>query len=387
MERQGNRQMTTEFFITLLSDFLNKRETKQPEDIDWAELMRVAKLHEMAGIVYYQCKNFIPVEYQEQLNEFNASTLFYYANRVKEEKTVLQKLRDAGVRCFIIKGSAVAAYYPAPALRTMGDTDIVVDDAEKAHEVLMASGYTCKTKCAAYYKNDLLFEIHDHLTYVNGINSPDLVDFFNGYWDYVKDGELDWSFHLLFIILHLRGHFYGSGVGVRQFMDIAALTKYNEALDWPWIEQKLKELDLWAFSEKVFDLNRRWFGISAPMTVEPVEDAFYKEATNELCSGGAFGTKSNNGRRIAAHGYKHPVLSMLKRAWGMVFVPYKNMIRMPQYSFLVGRPYLLPVAWIYRGWLTIKKKGMKSTTKSLQDSFVSKEAVEKQKTYIEKWNQ
>ena len=165
------------------------------------------------------------------------------------------------------------------------------------------------------------------------------------------------------------------------------MTKYNEVLDWTWIEQKLKELDLWAFSEKIFDLNRRWFGISTTMTVKPVEDAFYKEATEELCSGGVFGSKSNNGRRIAAHGYKHPVLSMLKRALSMVFVPYKNMIRMPQYSFLAGRPYLLPAAWIYRGWLTIRKKGMKRTTQNLQDSFVSKEAVEKQKTYIEKWNQ
>ena len=39
---------TTEFFITLLSDFLNKRETVQPEEnVNWEELIKVAKLHEM----------------------------------------------------------------------------------------------------------------------------------------------------------------------------------------------------------------------------------------------------------------------------------------------------------------------------------------------------
>lgn len=48
--------MTTEFFMTLLSDFLNKRETEQPENIDWEELMKAAKLHEIVGIVYYQCR-------------------------------------------------------------------------------------------------------------------------------------------------------------------------------------------------------------------------------------------------------------------------------------------------------------------------------------------
>ena len=77
----------------------------------------------------------------------------------------------------------------------------------------------------------------------------------------------------------------------------------------------------------------------------------------------------------------------IQRVFGMGFVPYKDMIRMPQYSFLVGRPYFLPAAWIYRGWLTIRKKGMKNTTQCIQDSFVSKEAVEEQKAYIEKWNQ
>ena len=100
--------MTTDFFITLLSDFLNKRETEQPEDINWAELMRVAKLHEMAGTVYYQCKKYVPAEYQESINAFSASTFFYYANRVNEEQIALQKLRDAGVRCFILKGTAAA---------------------------------------------------------------------------------------------------------------------------------------------------------------------------------------------------------------------------------------------------------------------------------------
>ncbi len=45
--------MTTEFFMTLLSDFLNMRETEQPdESTDWEELMKAAKLHEIVGIVY-----------------------------------------------------------------------------------------------------------------------------------------------------------------------------------------------------------------------------------------------------------------------------------------------------------------------------------------------
>lgn len=379
--------MTTEIFLSLLSDFLNKRETlRLTEGINWEELIKVAKLHEMAGIILCQCRDSIPNKYRETLEQVNASTLFYYANRLKEENIILRKLRESGVHCFIIKGSTVAAYYPIPALRTMGDTDIVVNDVNKAHEVLMASGCRCKTKNAAYYKNDLLFEIHDHLTYETVINSPKLVSFFNDFWKYVKDGELDCSFHLLFLILHLRSHFYGSGVGIRQFVDIAVVTKYNDKLDWLWIEEKLKEYGMWPFAQRVFGLNYRWFGINTPVAVESVDEEFYKEATLELCSGGVFGHSGNNAREIAVYGGIHPFANMIKRAWCMVFVPYKNMMRLPQFEFLVGHPYLLPVAWIYRGWLTVKRRGLKRITQSIQASFVSKEDIKEQKDYLDTWS-
>lgn len=375
--------MTIDYFFILLSDYVYKRKSRPPKsDVNWEELIKVAKFHNLSGIVYFQCKKFIPNEYRETMEKSCATTLFNYANRLKEEKTVLLKLKETGVSCFIIKGSVVAAFYPIPALRTMGDTDIVVDDADKTHDVLISSGYECKTKCAVYVKNGFLYEVHDHITHVNEINSTELVKFFNDYWDYVKDGELDCNFHLLFLILHLRSHFYGSGVGIRQFLDVAMVTQYCENLDWSWIEQKLKEFALWTFAQKIFDLNRRWFGVTPPIIFSPVDDAFYREATKDLYLGGVFGTEGNTARRMAAHGYGSAI-----RLRGMVFVPYKDMIRMPQYAFLIGRPYLLPIAWIYRGWLKVTKLGAKNTGKIIQTTVVSKNTVNEQKEYIEKWNQ
>lgn len=377
--------MQTEIFISIISDFLNSKASKRNVNIDWSEMLKIAKLHEATGIVHYQCKEFIPIEFKNQFDQSIASTIYFYTNRVKEEQTLLRELRDAGINCIIIKGSAVAAYYPVPSLRTMGDTDVVVDNAEIAHRVLIDAGYICKTKYAAYYKRDLLFEIHDQIAHETAVNSREVCDFFNDYKRYIKGDELDWSFHLLFLIFHMRTHFFGSGIGIRQFMDIATVTKNNKDLDWSWIETELKELDLWSFSQKVFDLNHRWFGIDSPLPINPVDEDFYKEATVELCLGGVFGHMENNARKVAVNGKNHPKLTMLMRAWKMVFVPYHNMILMPQYSFLIGKPYLLPVAWIYRGWLTIKKGGIKKTTQRISSNFVSQNEIEGQKEYINKW--
>lgn len=378
--------MTTEFFINILSDHINRIPTEKPSfDIDWESLIKMAKQQEVSGILFYQCKNFIPIEYKGLLEQSFASTLYYYSNRINEERHILQQLKNAEIDCFIIKGSTVANFYPIPALRTMGDTDIVVNNLKIAHEVLLDNGYRCKIKYASYFKRELLFEIHDQLAKESSLMDTNIISFFNDYREKVINSELDWSFHYLFLIFHLYRHFLNEGIGIRQFLDIAMVTKYCSALDWPWIEKELKELAMWSFSQKVYFLIQKWFGISPPLHLETVDSAFYDAATAELCSGSVFGNKTNKARRIVTNTSKRPIISMIERVKCLLFVPYNNMILLPQYQFLTGRPYLLPIAWIYRGWISIRKHGTKSSIKEIKSSFVSKDDIKNEQEYIEKW--
>lgn len=70
-------------FLKILSDHLNGRETAPAEGVDWADVERIARDHQVAGMVYVQCRDFLPEGVRTGLAEKNASELYYYYGRVK----------------------------------------------------------------------------------------------------------------------------------------------------------------------------------------------------------------------------------------------------------------------------------------------------------------
>ncbi|MBQ6173916.1 MAG: nucleotidyltransferase family protein [Clostridia bacterium] len=378
-------------FIEIVADYLNKRQTTVSPNTDWDKIIDTADKHELTALLYYQCKGSIPTQYLAKLEQANRSALFYYFNRAKEEQQIRKSMEEEGIRCFTIKGSAIAAFYPHPYLRSMGDSDFVIDasNMDDAHKIMLQGGYSC-ISVGEYLKKRMMVEIHRYLADMIQINTVRVVEFFNSYWDYFHDGQLDWSFHFLYLLFHLRSHLIGSGVGLRQFADTAVLTKYNQDLNWPWIKAKLIELDMWNFAQKVFALNSYWFQIKPPIESEDAEEIFLSLATEQILKNGVFGFADKNNRanrilmdnRMKGHS---PITIMLKRAIASVFPKYKFMIRMPQYAFLKGKPYFLPVAWIYRGFYTIKNRGFARAKAVLETSFTTQEAIDERKALFEKW--
>lgn len=377
------------YFISLLADYINERKTDTPSFfIDWEALIACSKRHEMSGILYYQCREFIPEKYKEQLSSNLSSELFYYANRIELEKKIINRFSEESVACFIVKGTAVAEYYPMPALRSMGDTDLLIhkEDYDKAHKMLLSMGFLCKIINASYYKDEMLFEIHAQLISDSYMNNSELCAYFSDYWKYVDSGKLDWNYHFLFLIFHFWRHFFDSGVGLRHFADIAVLSRNNAELDWNYIERKLKEIGLWSFAQKVFDLNKRWFNVEVPLAIETMDEDFYLEVTEQILRNGVFGYNNaeNRANKIVQSETDEKKYSsvMRKRLCNTVFLKYDYMILMPEYSFLKGRPILLPAAWVYRGIRTVKSYGIKRTFQKLKSPFVNKKMVKNGKNIL-----
>ena len=165
-----------QFFLQMLSDHLYGRATAAQPGLDWDVLATCAKSHQVNGILYQQCKAFLPAERQKELSELHAAELFYYYNRVALFQELHRGLSAAGIDYFTVKGLNIAGLYPIPALRTMGDCDIVVREGEKerAHEVLMALGYENYRKDCfewMYVKNNIHMELHDRLLYDQTANT------------------------------------------------------------------------------------------------------------------------------------------------------------------------------------------------------------------------
>lgn len=395
--------MTNEqsYFLQILSDHLNGRKSTANETIDWSVVLTFAQNHQVNGIVYYQCKRFLPDEVKKKPEKKYGSELFYYYRRLELYEQVKNALSAAQIPFFTVKGLTVAQFYPFPALRTMGDCDIVVhtEDKEKAHAVLMELGFENEAKGGnewVYFKDKLEFELHDHLLYEefgNTIASRRLTD--SDAWEKATPAgagtccELDWSFHFLFLLLHLKKHFIHYGVGFRQFMDLSVMLQHCD-LDWTWLKDTLEGLSLWRFLLVCLALIERWFGTTAPIEPEQIDEAFYQEATDKIFANGVFGfddeanieNKTTNG--ILWH--RGPLwLARLKVLIGNVFPSYRNMRYVPYYTFVNQRPWLLPVAWVYRFIRSIRFRMASRGKIMLSEALLSSEKIDGRKEALAKW--
>ena len=379
--------------ITILSDYLNES-TSSYSSVDWVEMYHLAKKHEVSAIVFSQCKESIPWEIFKDYERSYSVTLFYYANRQNLMGKIEASLFD--VEHFSIKGNSVAKFYPVPAYRTMGDTDIVIhsEDRDEVDKRLKNIGLECHSSIEnrewQYHFNSMEFELHDHLVYSESINVGGQENYFNDFWKYVHNNELDWNFHFLFLMFHLRKHFMNSGVGIRHFFDIAVLCSRGPEFDWIWIETELKKLGLWGFTERVFALNDYWFRVSPPVEIDSVTEEFLHSATDLVLDNGVFGFDNEANRNNAAVNNARVQgagkSNMLMLAISKVFPCYKVLIVVPHYSYLRNRPYLLPVVWVHRIFRSIANRRVSKNMKSVMEtSFVDQETIKRREEIYSQW--
>lgn len=383
------------FFLNILSDHINKRKTTfSSECIDWNRILYYAQIHQLEGIVFFQCKSFLPSEIKIYLEDKYGSSLSIYANQKYYLKRIQSILSKNNIEFFIVKGFPVSSFYPFPPLRTMGDTDLVVHskDRKQVHNLLLELSYVNEShnedSVWVYHNGKYELELHDRLIYSKSITRIKHEELFMDFWNYVHNNSLNWNYHLVFLLLHLRNHLINYGVGFRQFLDIAVVTKNNSDLDWIWIEDRLVNLDLIEFSRIVFALNETWFDVKSPIK-GIIDSSFFDIATNQVFSNGVFGFENDDNKGNmsvnVAHKCKHAKLSMLVTAIRKVFPNYNEMVSVSKYSFIEGKKWLLPIAWIYRIINGAKKSVFSRNVNIVKNSFITNKSIRKREDYLKHW--
>ena len=400
--------MTNEqtFFLRALADHLAGEKTTVPADLDWNRLLEYAQSQQVGGMLYHQCKDYLAASPElaavnQRLSEVYAAHTFYYLNRMALLEQIEKAFTEAQIPYYIVKGSEIAQLYPVPALRSMGDTDIVVHerDKQRAHALLVGMGMENtlqKDREWGYIKNGLLFELHHNLLYDEIANSKKDKAFTDCAWDYtLRQLEssrcvLDWSFHFVFLILHLKKHFLISGVGFRQFMDIALIaSKKEKQLDWKWINSSLRDLGLLDYAVACMAFCKRWFHMDFPTVKENVEEDFFFSSTEKIFEDGIFGSAEDSRDNIILNALRKEnsnlIAAKILVLLHFVFPSYKNMRYIQHYSFLNGRPWLLPIAWVYRFVRVIQYSLFSRGKEKLNEVMNIDEKMNSRKQILNKW--
>lgn len=365
------------YFIQIISNYLQGEKSVCSSDINWQDIKKYALKHQVNGIVFSQCNQFMDDRIKDEMFNYSAIELCSYSQRVALYKMISDKFSAEKINFFSVKGLNVSKYYPMPQHRTMGDCDVLVaakdlKRAEKTMEEMQFSRRQTPSFESIYEKNGLMFEIHYHLLYDEVANKKEDKIFGDAAWKHTTSKEnstekiIDESFHFVYLLLHLKKHLIHKGVGFRQFIDIY-VTATKAQLDWNYINRELQNLGLLKFAQVCGALTVKWFArddqSNSPygFKLAKIDDTFYEIVTKKIFDSGIFGTgdKSNKHnallqKRINQESYS--AVQYLAAKIRVVFPTYNDIRFAPKYSFVNRKPWLLPVAWIYRIILVILGK-------------------------------
>ncbi len=174
-----------------------------------------------------------------------------------------QMLRSSGVYALLIKGQGVAQCYERPEWRSVGDVDLLVDDAnyQKGKEYLgsMAEYVGVEEVDKKHFEMTIdSWTVELHGTLHNGLSrrSDKVIDEIqedslrNGSVVMWRNGETDVPLpspdnHILFVFTHILQHFFHGGIGLRQICDwCRMLWTYRDCLDHKLLDSRLRRMGL-----------------------------------------------------------------------------------------------------------------------------------------------
>lgn len=247
-----------------------------------------------------------------------------------EARKVCRLFEEGGIRCAVIKGASIGAYYPEPESRKSGDVDIWIagcdfdgnaksmtfgPDFEKAERILIENGYNKSEEEQTYHSvftggNGFELEIHGRMN--RDFENPDTRNILKSYESLATDRIT--SLHLMEgydlpvldeadtgiqILLHMLHHFTGSGFGWKLLCDWTAFWNAGHRQDTvEYIVRFISDMRLRVFVSVITDICIRYLGlkdsVSEYLITEKVSAPAEKRLITDMFEAGEFGDDDNS---------------------------------------------------------------------------------------------
>ena len=367
---------TTEILFALLRSAVCGEERKEevkkactPEKLE--AVYTLAKRHDLAHLVAHALEGLdIPdCEVLTKLKNAKMRAIYRYARMDLELEHLRQILEGAQIPFIPLKGSVLRQYYPEPWMRTSGDIDVLVKEADfdRAVETLQKQGW--KTEGPVQFQNicvrspsGILLELHFNIRVK--MEAADAV--LDDVWLYCKpiEGEVfehhqTDAFFLLHHVAHMAKHILVGGCGIRPFLDLwvmRSLQKCNESDFY----QLCRNAQLEIFAREATGLANVWFGNASYSDLS-------KRFETYVLDGGVYGSLSN---KVVMSQLR--IGGKMKNLWNRLFVPLHEMQQM--YPILKSWIILLPVFHLVRWYQVVTSGRMKKAVAELRLNQSSSES-------------
>ncbi len=259
---EGRRPSEIKVFLFLRTALGTGRGEAAPswENTDWQEVAKIAREQTVSALVFaglssLPCPPDIPEDVSTSLMLDSGRTEHKSSLIAAQASSLIEKMRSSGLSPILMKGPAVAAYYPEPAFRAGGDIDIYFREEEfsEALKFLKDSGfnpepgpdgsYVCKASPASLDIHPRYFDLRPS-PLLPSPGSPEA--------------------EILMLSSHILKHAMGPGVGLRQICDMAmALRGLEGKYDKQGMASIFKAAGLTRWNRLLCDYIRERLGVDA----------------------------------------------------------------------------------------------------------------------------
>lgn len=327
----------------------NKKPRNIPTDIQVDDLVEIAhKNHMDYMILKALLKTNLTDDKKMELKPYIIQSTLRAITQISCLKEFEDKCEKEGIFHQVLKGSVLKSIYTSSEMRDMSDIDVMIYDEnlDRAKKVVEEMGFNLYKSIKhhdIYMKPPLLIiELH-HALYDKDVDKNQYDYFKNQKNLIVKEGrkhalQFDVEDFYIYMTAHMAKHFYETGCGIRNILDVYIYRQTYEATwDNAIIERELEKCRLTAFENKIHKLSKVWLG-------ELESDPFSEMLFNYMTDCGIYG-KGENGvwGKFALHSHINSknYKSYAKRWY---YFPPKSYMEC-DYPWLKKTPYLLVVAW------------------------------------------
>lgn len=375
----------------ICKSYLNGTRPSPGADIDYDYLYRLAAHHNLLGVCHcalYDIKG-LPDGFLGRLKEAFEEYIFAYQCQNNVKALLSQLLGDSQIRHIFFKGAVLRELYPLPEARAMGDIDILIDEKnrDRVKTLLTENGFQCIAQNGQVYdyvRDNVLIEMHTALTSEFGENLFCRAFEFSGGAGCCK--VLNADFHLAYMIAHTANHLKYTGAGIRFVLDLAVWQSKNK-IDFDTLFAMLEEINLCKFGRALLSVCAKWFGVGRDFGIDT------RKLEEYLVSDGVFGSLKDSRDTTVSRLIQLQALNEdsngTKSAFALklqlAFPSYAALRKASYIRFLDGRPYLLPLAWIYRVFYNLKhrRQHMLQTIRNIDDEETASLAKEELKFFEE----
>ncbi len=342
--------------LSLIKSALTNEKAEISETVDWEQILRISKRHQIIPLIYYGIQN--SNLHCPQVQSFAQGTMravLVEQNQFNMFSAICKRFLAAKVDWLPLKGLLLKHLYPKTEMRVMSDMDILIREEQLGlvRDILEQLGCE-KTKDSDHvtvYQNPPFIYLEIHTRLVPSYDS-DYYEYFRNAWSRAKcqmsqpyGYEMATEDMFLFEIVHLAKHYREGGIGLRHFIDIwVMLTRYPD-LNMKYIRSELRVLKIERFFDNILATLQYWFENSAPTEITEF-------LTLRTFESGSYGTLKKHKTAVAARiSEKHGSAKKgrLVELFSAFFMPLGEMKK--RYSILQRCAGLLPIMWIVR-WVS-----------------------------------